>query len=399
MTDYRPGEDGPVVPVRRESGAWPILAIFSVVALGGLAWIVKPELFGQASKAVSPSSDVSDAGEKPDTKFSDLYQRYGMTPVAAGVAAGPAVNADLTILQKEPCDKQVVYKASVTLEHAHAMRAAAEMLRGFSSVCGDANNELYRASELFFLLGDYDATVRASNDVIRRQPDAQNAYFVRARAEQGRRHYAAAVDDYVTLIQLLPDLKRVRSEVFTRMSDSYENLDLACEAIMPLQTYMAIDPERRTTLQLQRRIAALAAKGSCGDGYAKGTTHIARRSAGVPIARAEINGVAGTFLLDTGASFVTLSPSFAARAKPTFINADRVELRTGNGKSKATLATVDAVKLSGLSAAGVPAIVMNKEFGGGVDGLLGMSFLSRFTILIEDGQMTLTAKVLKTVEE
>lgn len=399
MTDYRPGEDGPVAPTRREPRIWPILVIFSIVALGGLAWIFKLELFSQSAMTVpSSSSDVADTGEKPDTRFGDLYQRYGMAPVAASVASGAAVNADLTTLQKEPCDKQVVYKASVTLEHAHAMRAAAEMLRGFSSVCGDANNELYRASELFFLLGDYDAAIRASNDVIRLQPDAQNAYFVRARAEQGRQQYAAAVDDYVTLIRLLPDLKRVRSEVFTRMSDSYEKLGLACEAIMPLQTYMAIDPERRTTLQLERRMAALAAKGNCGEGYAKGTTRIARHSAGVLTARAEINGVTGTFLIDTGASFVTLSPSFAARAKLAFVKADHIDLRTGNGNTKATLVTVDAVKLAGLSAAGVPALVISKEFGGGVDGLLGMSFLSRFAILIEDGQMTLAAKVLKTEE-
>src|SRR5260370_24085830 len=145
-----------------------------------------------------------------------------MTPVGSGVAASYGVNSVLATLQKEPCDRNVVNKASAALQEAHATRAAAEMLKGFGYACGDANTELYRASELFFLLGDYEAAIRASNDVIRRQPDAQNAYYVRARAEQGGQQYAAAIEDYVTLIQLMPNLKAVRSEVFSRMSETYE---------------------------------------------------------------------------------------------------------------------------------------------------------------------------------
>lgn len=116
----------------------------------------------------------------------------------------------------------------------------------------------------------------------------------------------------------------------------------------------------------------------------------------MPIARAEINGIAGSFLIDTGASFVTLSPSFAAKAKPTYIKAGPVELQTANGNANGTLATVDLITLSGLSAAGVPTVVASKQLGDGIDGLLGMSFLSRFTILLEDEQLSLTARALKT---
>jgi aspartyl protease family protein len=383
-------EDRPIASRRRNPTNWPLLLVVAVVVLGGLLWTFKPELFGL------PSSSASAGGERVDTRFADLYQRYAMPPLAASAAASYDVRSALAILQREPCGREAVYKASVALEGIHATRAAAEMLQGFSSACADGNSELYRASELFLVLGDLDAAIRTSTDVIRRQPDGQYAYYVRARAEQGLRQYAAAVEDYGTLLQLLPRLRDVRSEVFTRMSDTYEQLDRACEAIVPIQIYIALAPEQRTTLPLERRIAGLAAKGNCATHYAKGTARIARLSAGVPVARAEINGVGGTFLVDTGASFVTLSRSFAVRAKPTFIKADQVELQTANGRAHAFLATVDSVKLAGLVAAGVPAIVSDKELSAGVDGLLGMSFLSRFTILIEDGQMKLTARVLKT---
>jgi clan AA aspartic protease (TIGR02281 family) len=392
MAGYQPSEeDRAILPRRREPANWPLLLVIAVIALGGLLWIVKPGLFMPSSSEVSAG-----AGERPDSRFADLYKRYAMTPLGASVAASHDVEQALAILQKEPCNRQTAYKASTGLQEVHATRAAAEMLRGFSTACADGNNELYQASELFLVLGDLDTAIRTSSDVIRRQPDGQNAYFVRARAEQGLGQYTAAIEDYVTLLQVLPKLRSVRSEVFTRMSDTYEKLDRPCEAIVPIQIYMALNPEQRTLLPLEHRITELAAKGKCAAHYATGTARIVRLSAGVPIAKAEINGISGTFLVDTGASFVTLSRSFAARAKPAVIKTDQVELQTANGRSSATLATIDVVKLLGVEAAGVPAIVTDKEFGAGVDGLLGMSFLSRFTVVMEDGQMKLTAKALKT---
>jgi clan AA aspartic protease (TIGR02281 family) len=193
---------------------------------------------------------------------------------------------------------------------------------------------------------------------------------------------------------LLPDTKSIVSEVFTRMSDSYEKLDRPCEAIGPLQTYVALDSESRSTPPLLKRIAALAAKGNCERVYAKGVARIPRRSNGVSTTRVEINGVEGTFIVDTGASFVTLSRGFAGRAKPRMLTTDSVEMQTANGTTSATLASLDSVKLAGLSASAVPAIIASRSLGDDVDGLLGMSFLSRFTVVIQDREIQLKAKTL-----
>jgi clan AA aspartic protease (TIGR02281 family) len=178
------------------------------------------------------------------------------------------------------------------------------------------------------------------------------------------------------------------------MADAYERLDRPCEAIGPIQTYIALDGENRSTPPLVRRIAALAAKGNCAQVYARGVARLPRRSNGVSTTRAEINGVEGTFIVDTGASFVTLSRAFAAKAKPRRLATESVEMQTANGTTSATLATVDSVKLAALSASGVPAIVASKSLGDGVDGLLGMSFLSRFTMVINDREIQLKAKPL-----
>ncbi len=222
-----------------------------------------------------------------------------------------------------------------------------------------------------------------------RSPGATVSPLAARHIEQpGSRHSKPA-------IRLLPDTKAIVPEVFTRMSEAYEKLDRPCEAIGPLQTYIALDSANRSTPPLLKRIAALAAKGNCAQVYAKGTARIMRRSNGVSTAKAQINGVEGTFVVDTGASFVTLTRSFAERARPQMFKTDAVEMQTANGTTSATLATVDSVRLASLSASSVPAIVANKNLGDGIDGLLGMSFLSRFTMVIQDREILLKAKQLE----
>lgn len=396
MTDFRPGDYRSVAARQRSGGRWASL-LLAVVLLGGGAWIYqfRPQWvarfvdLAQLPRSISPAQDNT-----PDGEFAGLYQKYGISPLGAGAAGDYKVNGLLAGLQKEPCDKQAIFQVSIALENLRVVRGAADLLKGFADVCPDSSGERYRASELYYLLGDYDIAVKLSSDLIEHRPDAPNPYFIRARSAQSLKHYAAAVEDYATLIRLLPDTKTIVPEVFTRMADAYEKLDRPCEAIGPIQTYIALDSDNRSTPPLQKRIAGLAAKGNCAQVYAKGVARLPRRSNGVSTTRAEINGIEGTFIVDTGASFVTLSKTFAAKARPRMLATEAVEMQTANGTTSATLATVDSVKLAGLSASAVPAIVASKTLGDGVDGLLGMSFLSRFTMVINDREIQLKAKPL-----
>lgn len=105
--------------------------------------------------------------------------------------------------------------------------------------------------------------------------------------------------------------------------------------------------------------------------------------------KVEINGVRGLFILDTGASYVTMRSSFADRAKipPT---ETEITMMTANGQTKAKLSKADKVMLGKLEATNVPVAVQKvdeKSYGAGVDGLLGMSFLSRFEVQMADGSI------------
>lgn len=94
--------------------------------------------------------------------------------------------------------------------------------------------------------------------------------------------------------------------------------------------------------------------------------------------RATVDGVEGTFVVDTGASFVTLGRAFAVRVGVRSTG-PRVLLATASGQ------------VTGTSAGGLGAgpgrdglgrvVVVVDELPAGLDGLLGLSWLARFDLV------------------
>jgi clan AA aspartic protease (TIGR02281 family) len=167
--------------------------------------------------------------------------------------------------------------------------------------------------------------------------------------------------------------------------EAYAALKRDCEAVTPISLGVSFDPPARDDSQTRKSRADYERQGDC---VASGATHDERvplHGKNVVIVKAEINGVKGSFILDTGASYVSVRSEFAERAKIPQISANEVTLITANGETKAKLARADRVKLDSLQATGVPVAVRgggDKGYGPGIDGLLGMSFLSRFGVQI-----------------
>jgi len=72
-----------------------------------------------------------------------------------------------------------------------------------------------------------------------------------------------------------------------------------------------------------------------------------------------------------------------------------ITLITANGEAKAKLSKADKVVLGKLEAVNVPVAVQggdDKGFGAGVDGLLGMSFLSRFEVQMAGGSIEIRTR-------
>ncbi|MDP2433008.1 MAG: TIGR02281 family clan AA aspartic protease [Pseudomonadota bacterium] len=101
----------------------------------------------------------------------------------------------------------------------------------------------------------------------------------------------------------------------------------------------------------------------------------------------EINGVSAPFLVDTGASVVTLPSSLARRANIDLERATPITISTANGRAKAYRVVLNTVKVGSLGAHLVEAVVIDDAklpFA-----LLGMSFLNRMNMHREGDSLTL----------
>ena len=102
--------------------------------------------------------------------------------------------------------------------------------------------------------------------------------------------------------------------------------------------------------------------------------------------QAAVNGVQGNFLLDTGATFVALKSSFAKKANVDIDQDSSIKLSTANGFADAKGGLAKSIQLRSLQAFDVSLVVQEDSqglYGPNVDGLLGMSFLSRFNVVMD----------------
>jgi len=89
----------------------------------------------------------------------------------------------------------------------------------------------------------------------------------------------------------------------------------------------------------------------------------------------------GFFLLDTGATYCVLAPTAARRmsVKPT---GETVDIRTANGTVRAPIVELASIDVGGNRARQVRAIV-HPAVAPPLDGIIGLSFLNRFSYGID----------------
>ena len=97
-----------------------------------------------------------------------------------------------------------------------------------------------------------------------------------------------------------------------------------------------------------------------------------------------INGEKVDVLVDTGATGVAISQSIADKLNLKSI--DAISTRTANGDSVGYMVRLDSIKLGGVEAKNVAAMIAPELDG---DVLLGMSFLGRMDVRLYKGQMTI----------
>ena len=102
-----------------------------------------------------------------------------------------------------------------------------------------------------------------------------------------------------------------------------------------------------------------------------------------------INGGSVRFMVDTGASAISISAADAARLGLNYRKGRRVQIQTANGLAAAWLVQFDTVRLGGLELNNVEGVVLEAGMG---FALLGMSFLNRVEMKRDGEMMTLTKR-------
>lgn len=312
-----------------------------------------------------------------------------------GVVRTESIRRSLEELHRERCDETALANLADALQKAGRRREAATAQIAFSKNCNGNAPAVRRAVNILLQLNDYPAVVSAATELIRLEPYGDNGYYLRALGHDRGGNCKKAIDDYATAIELFGNKEKISSVGYLGMTRCYEKLGQFCDATVPIETWVALNPSRNDTSQTKTILADLSAKGQCAAaGGGEEVIPVGRPGQTITVA-ATVNGIAGRFVLDTGATFVALKRSFAQRAKVDVDESTSLRLNTANGVAEGRQGRAKLVTLKKLSAQDVAVVVQADErgtYGDKIDGLLGMSFLSRFDVTIDPKAVRLKAR-------
>lgn len=100
-----------------------------------------------------------------------------------------------------------------------------------------------------------------------------------------------------------------------------------------------------------------------------------------------INDQLADFVVDTGATYITMSPEQAERLRLNYNDAKKVMVNTANGKATAHVFDIEKIRIGGIELKNVQAAVMHNLSSPRI--LLGMSFLNQVEMQHKDGLMVL----------
>ena len=218
--------------------------------------------------------------------------------------------------------------------------------------------DVYRRAHEAGARSDWDEAARQWSHAVALQPD--NAYFNYMRAASlarlGHRHAAADA----------------------------------------LQMTLLLRPEKHLARQIRTDLAGLSGP---GDTASTGESAVPLEAArGVWIVPVLVNGQhRGRFLLDTGASVVVLSPTFAAIVGAAPREQDTLELDTIAGRTRGAWASLSSLKVGDAEVRDAAVIVHPP--GGELDGILGNTFLNRWDIALDPDRRLLRLRNLNGADE
>jgi aspartyl protease family protein len=371
LTDIRPERIGGSY-VEERSNVFPVIAGIIAIAVAA----------GYAGYYFYTTSEMFNTYKK-------TYEKLGIDLPRSFEGFGLA-SRYLDQVTREPCDNVAFIALARLMESAGYPRESAKSLEAYNRSCTFSEEMLQSAYTAYTRIGDHKAAINVADELVKFDPASYDYRFMRGSAYERSRDYKAALADYISTLDLFPDLSNVAGSQFYQVSAMYDKIGKPCDAIGPLETFISYNVKERQSQQIAKLISDYSRKGNCAATYANGSARVVIPPSN--LVDVMINGSRARMIIDTGASLVSLTPEMAARARITPDASDLVEVKVVGGLLKQATGYAQTLQVAEATAANVPVLIAvgsKDAFGPGIDGLLGMTFLSRYTVALSPGLLEL----------
>lgn len=389
-----------LIPDYEEKPAYlvPVSVLVALLIVSGLAAMFYFQLASPAEqRALQAFIQGKPVARNPDpvSRFGDVYAGLGVTSLPITFERKSEAARLLDELRREPCDKEAIEPLAKLMVESGYPREGATSAMKFGERCGQNDELLELAYAAFTRLSDYSGALSVAEEMVKISQARPRYRFLRGTAYERLKNYKAALSDFISTLQLFSDLSNVAGSEFYRISRMYDAVGRPCDAITPLEMFLSYDVANRQTPQITQLISEYASKGNCRATYATGADRVLVGTSN--IVDVTINGARGRMIVDTGASMVSMTPSFAARARILPDESNPITFQVVGGTHQSAPGYAQLIEVGGARAANVPvAISMGSAaaYGPQVDGLLGMTFLARFNITLAGGALELKPRTL-----
>ncbi len=288
----------------------------------------------------------------------------------------------------ESCDRVKVLKQCNDMIISDKSRSCLILSDEFFEKCGDYDQLHRYRNTAARRLSEWTIALESANKLIDAYPNNADLRWMRGGTYEEMGDLRLAVNDYEQSLALMP---RAIQTPF-QLANLYQRLGKPCSGVSPLEQYSYYHPEQSENAN--RLLNKLYGDPRCSIMHGSGKAKIKISQDGKPIlSQALINGVhTGRFMIDTGATAVVLSATFAEKIGIHYQAWPTCLIQTANGMAVGHFGYVDQVAVQGVEARHIQTVVTKNLAG--VDGLLGLSFLSRFKINMdaERGYISLSQK-------
>jgi len=288
----------------------------------------------------------------------------------------------------ELCDRTAVLTRCNDMILSNDSRSCINLSDRFFERCGEYEQLHNYRNSAARRISEWKIAMESAKKLVELYPLGATPHFILAQTYGDMGNFTAAISEYEQTLALMPGEMQTPFE----LANLYQRINQPCAGIPSLEQYAYLHPNEAQSAE--NLLSVLHKNPQCAEMQGKGKAKIRLNKQGSAIlSKVNVNKQQqGSFIVDTGATLVTLSKSFADRLKLDYFGWPKMLTQTANGIGVAYRGYVDSISVQGLEARHIE-IAIPEELGTS-DGLLGLSFLNRFKIELDPdkGYMLLTAR-------